>query len=98
MYCPLTFPSTVPLSPEIKNLLQGLLNKDIKQRLGSIHGIREIFSHPWVGKVNRKVIDGRGLTPPFQPDLLGHNFDIEEARGNLEKIRKKIDEDIEIGN
>ena len=35
----LSFPYNIPLSPEIKNLLEGLLNKDMKKRLGSLCGI-----------------------------------------------------------
>jgi serum/glucocorticoid-regulated kinase 2 len=34
------FPSHVDLSPEIKMLLEGLLAKDPKRRLGSMGGIR----------------------------------------------------------
>lgn len=33
------------------NLLNGLLNKDKKYRLGSLYGIKEILCHPWIGKI-----------------------------------------------
>jgi hypothetical protein len=32
-------------------LLEGLLVKDPKRRLGSLGGIREILGHPWVRKL-----------------------------------------------
>jgi hypothetical protein len=28
-----------------------------------------------VGKINRKIIEEKGLTPPFLPDLGSFNFD-----------------------
>ena len=46
----LTFPPDVPLTSECKSLLKGLLCKEPKQRLGSIHGVKEILAHPWFGK------------------------------------------------
>jgi serine/threonine protein kinase len=36
----LTFPEEVALTSECKSLLRGLLCKDAKQRLGSIHGVK----------------------------------------------------------
>jgi serum/glucocorticoid-regulated kinase 2 len=36
----LDFPEDVPLTTECKSLLRGLLCKDSKQRLGSIHGVK----------------------------------------------------------
>ena len=36
----LSFPSNIYLSSEIKNLLEGLLNKNMKKRLGSLCGIK----------------------------------------------------------
>lgn len=46
----LTFPEEVPITNECRSLLKGLLCKDSKQRLGSIHGVKEILAHPWFGK------------------------------------------------
>lgn len=45
------FPPNVDLSPEIKMLIQGLLVKDPRKRLGSMGGIKEILGHPWVRKL-----------------------------------------------
>lgn len=36
----LTFPEDVPITNECRSLLRGLLCKDSKQRLGSIHGVK----------------------------------------------------------
>jgi serum/glucocorticoid-regulated kinase 2 len=36
----LDFPEDVPLTTECKSLLRGLLCKDAKQRLGSMHGVK----------------------------------------------------------
>lgn len=71
----LSFPSHTLLSEEIKSLLRGLLEKNPSKRLGHLYGAKEILIHPWVGKVNRKLIESKGLVPPFKPDLSSFNFD-----------------------
>ena len=57
------------LSNELVNLLEGLLSKSRNQRLGCLHGIKEILFHPWVGKVSKRTIEERKLVPPFVPNL-----------------------------
>jgi serum/glucocorticoid-regulated kinase 2 len=46
----ISFPDDLILSSECRSLLKSLLCKDSKQRLGSLHGIKEILAHPWFGK------------------------------------------------
>ena len=45
---------TIPiyLSKEVSSLLRGLLRKDPSLRIGSLLGMKEIKSHPWLAGVN----------------------------------------------
>lgn len=62
------------MSPEIKMLLEGLLIKDPKRRLGSLGGIREILGHPWVRKLKPADITDKILTTPIKIDILTFNI------------------------
>ena len=42
-------------------LLEGLLIKDPKKRLGSLGGIREILGHPWVRKIKPTDITNKTI-------------------------------------
>lgn len=42
-------------------LLEGLLIKNPKKRLGSLGGIREILGHPWVRKIKPADITGKKI-------------------------------------
>ena len=42
-------------------LLEGLLKKDPKRRLGSLGGIREIMGHPWVRKLKPNDLRNQNL-------------------------------------
>ncbi|KAG2823230.1 hypothetical protein PC116_g6341 [Phytophthora cactorum] len=58
------------LSPNARDLIQRLLHRDPKQRLGSgPTGDREIFDHPFFAGVNWEKLKARELSPPFQPKI-----------------------------
>jgi serum/glucocorticoid-regulated kinase 2 len=90
----ITFPPHIELSPEIKDLLQRLLKKDEKYRLGSYIGIKEILFHPWVGKVSSSAIVGKEVKAPFVPNLLEYNFDTTELGDDEEEFTALVHEDI----
>jgi serum/glucocorticoid-regulated kinase 2 len=60
----LTFPHDVALTTECRSLLRGLLCKEPKQRLGSIHGVKEILAHPWFGKNQYSKFLEMQIEPP----------------------------------
>ena len=72
----LQFPSNIEFSPEIKDFLGRLLQKDSRFRLGAVAGVKEIMVHPWMGKINTQNYINKTVSPPFPPDLSSHNFDI----------------------
>lgn len=88
------FPSHVDLSPEIKMLLEGLLVKDPKKRLGSMGGIRQILGHPWVRKLKAAEIVSKSVPTPINIDLLTFNVNEEEIEeGGDDFLEKFADED-----
>ncbi len=56
-------------------LLQGLLNRDPQQRLGS-NGGGEVMRHPFFSVINWDALYRREVTPPFDPCK---NQDVEDA-------------------
>ena len=64
------------LSSNVKNLLEGLLSRDINTRLGS-QGPEEVKNHPWCEEINWIRILKKKLVPPFRPNLKISNFDPE---------------------
>lgn len=71
----LSFPDHVDLSNEIKSLLGGLLQKNVKLRLGSLKGLKEVLFHPWIGRVNSEAVLAKKLVPPHLPAHDVFNFD-----------------------
>lgn len=90
----ISFPPHVPLSSEIKDLLERLLKKEEKYRLGSYVGIKEILFHPWVGKVNAPAVLAKQLPPPHAPKLEDYNFDTSELGDDEQEFTALVHEDI----
>nr|AML78093.1 putative LOV domain-containing protein [Ardisia humilis] len=58
----LTFPSSIPVRLEARQLIHSLLNRDPDHRLGSNSGANEIKQHPFFRGINWPLI--RCLSPP----------------------------------
>ena len=54
------------ISPKLQNLLQGLLEKNPKNRLG-VNGPQEVKKHPWFEKTNWGALLTRAIKAPFVP-------------------------------
>jgi len=64
----LKFPAFI--SPEAKNLLEGLLQRDVGKRFGSgPKDADEIKSHPFFGNLNWKDCEQRKIIPTFKPKI-----------------------------
>jgi len=60
------------MSAEVKDLLQGLLQKDPEQRLGSGDiGADEIKTHPWFATLDWFLLENKLIQPPFVPNVCG---------------------------
>lgn len=68
----LEIPSYV--SEHAKDLLQKLLEKNPKKRIGSVYGIDEVMRHPWCGDIDFDRLMEKKLEPPFVPDLQCSNI------------------------
>ncbi|EGR27059.1 protein kinase domain protein [Ichthyophthirius multifiliis] len=53
----------------LKNLIEGLLQKNPEKRLGSINGAQDIINHPWFSDLNWDHLRERIIQPPFKPKL-----------------------------
>lgn len=87
-------PDTINLSPEIKSLLRGLLEKTPEKRLGYKGGIEEIFMHPWCRKANFEAIALKQIEPPFKPNLFEFYFDEVSNQDLLEELDREYDQNI----
>ncbi|OMP03867.1 hypothetical protein COLO4_10150 [Corchorus olitorius] len=58
----LTFPSSIPVSLQARQLINALLNRDPASRLGSSTGANEIKEHPFFRGINWPLI--RCMSPP----------------------------------
>ncbi|CAD8089331.1 unnamed protein product [Paramecium sonneborni] len=75
----LSFPSQLPMSQLLKDLLGNLLAKTPKKRIDNIDSL---LKHPWMTQWSDKNLYKdflmKKIDPPFQPDYFQFNFDEEE--------------------
>jgi len=59
-------------SPEAKNLMQGLLERDPNKRLGSsTQDASDIMSHPFFRDINWQELREKRIQPPYKPYVSG---------------------------
>ncbi|KAI7857602.1 kinase-like protein [Circinella umbellata] len=76
MHDPIEFPDDTNLSSEAIDFVQGLLTRDISQRLGfGPNGFRRLQQHSWFKEYDWKQLEAKQGTPPFIPDDKRANFD-----------------------
>ena len=63
------FPKRINLSDDAKDIIQKLLEKNPKKRLGAQKGIEEIKSHPFFAKINFTDIENKKVKAPFIPEI-----------------------------
>lgn len=56
------------ISSEAKSLIQDMLQRDPKRRLGT-KGASEVFQHPFFKKIDWNKLNARGYTPAFKPPV-----------------------------
>ena len=75
------FKQAISISPEGKDIILQLLQKDPAKRLGSTNDSLEIISHPWFKPLDMSKLFLRQLKAPFIPKTQGDdwilNFDSE---------------------
>mmetsp|Transcript_9435 Transcript_9435/g.18715 ORF Transcript_9435/g.18715 Transcript_9435/m.18715 type:complete len:591 (+) Transcript_9435:332-2104(+) len=80
----LEFPRHV--SPEARDLVERLLDRNPQTRLGSQRGFQEIEEHPFFQSIDWTTLSSRNLAPPFRPpaDDVVCNFDPEFTQQRLD--------------
>ena len=96
------FPKRINLSDDAKDIIQKLLEKNPKKRMGYQKGIEEIKKHPFFAKIDFNAIEQKKVKAPFIPEVENdtdvQNFDEEFTnedvgmsyipKKNLEMIKK----------
>jgi len=56
-------------SDEFVDIVEKLLDKNQKTRLGTQGGVKEILSHPWFADLDIKKVESQSIPPPLKPDI-----------------------------
>jgi PAS domain S-box-containing protein len=72
----LVFPTTPTTTPELKDLLTKLLQRDPSQRLGTQGGAEEVKSHPFFKSVDWALL--RWEKPPLSPKVVKHTAAVDD--------------------
>mmetsp|Transcript_1390 Transcript_1390/g.1263 ORF Transcript_1390/g.1263 Transcript_1390/m.1263 type:complete len:111 (+) Transcript_1390:1365-1697(+) len=62
------------MSDEAKDFINGLLKKNVKERLGT-GSADSIKSHPWFKDIDWKKLQDKKINPPFKPKL-SNDYDV----------------------
>ena len=77
---PVKFPDPVkhgiPMSDDAKDLIEKLLEKDPKKRIGYEGGIEEIVAHAWFKDIDIDMLLNKQLEAPFIPSLSDELTDV----------------------
>lgn len=72
----LRFPSKSEISVDLKDLINKLLNKDARLRLGSKSGFNEIRLHPFFKNIDFESLIKKAMKAPFIP-MIENQFDVQ---------------------
>ena len=67
------------------------MQKNEKRRLGFYGGCKQIMTHPWIGKIDRKIYESKMVKAPFPVNLSRLNFDPDEIGKSERAFRERID-------
>ena len=65
--------------------MTGLLNPDVKKRLGTKNGFQEIANHPWMSNLDVNKIIQKKVKSPFIPEFMESNM--------LQNFDKKLEKE-----
>ncbi|KAH0833112.1 kinase-like domain-containing protein [Lanmaoa asiatica] len=92
---PLKFPEDVSrkCSLEGVSFIQGLLERNVSQRLGCKSGgagFQDIKDHPWLSGVAWNHLGSKSAQPPFVPDAKRANFDVTHELDEFLMVEKPL--------
>ncbi|CAO3676696.1 unnamed protein product [Rhizopus stolonifer] len=73
---PLNFPEDIHISSECRQVIEGLLTRDPKSRLGhGEQGIEKLKAHPWFQGLDWHELETKEAQPPYIPNNDSPNYD-----------------------
>jgi len=70
---PVKFPDPekhkIIMSEEVKDLITKLLEKDPKERLGTVGGVDAIIKHPWFADIDFDKLLTKEIPAEFKPEI-----------------------------
>lgn len=82
---PVEFPEDVPVSDNAKDFIQGLLNRDVSQRLGASPELFErLKAHSWFKCYDWEQLEAKQVDPPFTPDVCAPKEKLISPRGEAQ--------------
>ena len=57
------------------DIVEKLLDKNQKNRLGTNGGVKEVLAHPWFADIDIKQVEGQKIQPPLKPDVKDGQID-----------------------
>ena len=69
----------ITVSDTAKDLIEKLLDKDPKTRLGANNDVEEILQHPWFADLSVDDVMNKRLTSPYIPHVKSDDEYIEES-------------------
>jgi len=77
---PVFFPDAkkhgIAMSEECKDFISKCLQKNPKDRLGSVSGLEEILSHPWYQSIDQGALLSKSINPELKPKLSKNALDV----------------------
>ena len=82
-----TFPTlekhNIYVSPEAQDLINCLLNKKQKSRIG-LNGVKEILAHEFFASLDIDKLMAKELEPPYKPEIVDGEFEFFNSQEQVE--------------
>jgi serum/glucocorticoid-regulated kinase 2 len=92
--CPVTFPDKARLgfevSPQARDLILKLLDKDKKKRLGAKNDMQEILDHPFFASLDFEKLLKKELDPPYKPVINDDLKFFDQSLTNMQNIQESV--------
>lgn len=83
------------LSPEGRDFVKGLLNRNPKHRLGATHDAPELMAHPFFKDIDWDMLKKKQIPPPYKPHVSSDddtsNFDPEFTSASTSVLTRNVD-------
>lgn len=81
------------LTPDLKDLLERLFEKDPKKRIGATGGVREVMKHAWFKGIDWEALEKKKVKMPFVLNLEKKKFKLVPPNLNIENLEEAAELD-----